>query len=236
MKTAAIAMAALCFPVPAMAQAYQCHAPAQVIMSPSPAGSRGPRIETRISGYLLAISWSPEFCRNEAARRDPANYQCNGRIGRFGFVLHGLWPQGEGARDPQWCGSAPRPSREDIRTNLCMTPLPWMIEHEWAKHGSCMARTPGEYYKTARILWDALRLPDGDLLARREGLSAGELRQSFAARNPAFPVSSIGLVLSDSGWLREIRLCYGRNFRPRPCTARTFGPRNPVRLKIWRGG
>ena len=35
--------------------------------------------------YVLALSWSPEFCHSH-----PANAQCSGH---FGFVVHGLWPQ-----------------------------------------------------------------------------------------------------------------------------------------------
>ena len=36
---------------------------------------------------------------------------------------------------PQWCALTLRPTQADLRANLCMTPVPWLIEHEWAKHG-----------------------------------------------------------------------------------------------------
>ena len=62
--------------------------------------------------------------------------------GRFGFVLHGLWPNSGGGKHPQWCSLTPRPSAEELKANLCMTPAPWLLEHEWAKHGSCMTRSP----------------------------------------------------------------------------------------------
>ena len=127
-------------PSPALAQAYQCRVPQNVTLPP-PARPDGPSYRAAITGYTLAVSWSPEFCRGKA-ERDPDNYQCNGQIGRFGFVLHGLWPESGSGKSPQWCALTPRPTPDDLRANLCMTPVPWLIEHEWAKHGSCMAATP----------------------------------------------------------------------------------------------
>lgn len=227
-----VVLAALA-PLPAVAQAYQCRVPPQIEL-PAPVRPDGPSLRTPIAGYTLAVSWSPEFCRGKASS-DPANYQCNGQIGRFGFVLHGLWPEAAKGRPPQWCALEPRPSQEDLRRNLCMTPVPWLLEHEWAKHGSCMARRPADYYKVGAILWNALRLPDADHLSRQPGLTAGDLRRTFMASNPGYPRSAIGVKVSNGGWLRELYLCYGKNFLPRACDARSFGPKDAVPLKIWRG-
>lgn len=225
---------ALLLPAPALAQAYQCRAPASIELPP-PVQQDGPSTRVPITGYTLAVSWSPEFCRGGKAARDSENYQCNGQIGRFGFVLHGLWPEGSNGKYPQWCATTPRPTVQDYRANLCMTPVPWLLEHEWAKHGSCMASTPEGYFKVGRILWQSLRLPDADRLSRKPGLTMGDLRREFVRLNPEFPLASVGLVASNGGWLREIHLCYGRNFMPTACSKRAFGPKNDVPLKIWRG-
>lgn len=219
---------------PARTQAYQCRAP-QALALPDPVRPDGPTSRVAISGYTLAVSWSPEFCRGGNAARDPANYQCNGKIGRFGFVLHGLWPEGANGSSPQWCATTPRPTLQDYRANLCMTPVPWLIEHEWAKHGSCMAKSPQAYFRTARTLWNGLRLPDADRLSRQQGLTMGDLRREFVRLNPGLPASAVGLLVSNGGWLREVRLCYGKDLKPAACTAGLFGPRNAVPLKIWRG-
>ncbi len=227
-------LAALAWPFTAQAQAYQCRAP-QSIEEPRPVQPDGPRSTMPITGYTLAVSWSPEFCRGGKASRDPGNYQCNGQIGRFGFVLHGLLPEGANGRAPQWCSTTPRPSQQDYRANLCMTPVPWLIEHEWTKHGSCMAKSPADYFKVSRILWDSLRLPDADRLSRQERLTAGDLRRAFIARNPQFPLASVGLVVSNGGWLREMHICYGKAFKPAACDRRGFGPANDTPLRIWRG-
>ena len=226
-------LATALLPSPALAQAYQCRVPDNVSLPPA-VQPDGPSYRAPVTGYTLAVSWSPEFCRGKAAR-DPDNYQCNGKVGRFGFVLHGLWPESGSGKSPQWCAVSPRPTQRDFAQNLCMTPAPWLIEHEWAKHGSCMAITPAAYLKVSSILWQSLHFPDADRLLRQPGLTAGDLRKAFAAANPGIPARAIGLNLGNGGWLREVHLCYSAKFLPVGCDRRGFGPKDDVPLKIWRG-
>lgn len=233
MRLASLALALAALPAPALAQAYQCRVPFEAIRTQPPRPGGKP-VRARIDSYVLAVSWSPEYCRGDRAR-DPDNYQCNGRIGRFGFVLHGLWPDAARGPSPQWCSLAQRPSQADLRAQLCTTPAVWLIEHEWAKHGSCMSPSPAAYYKASRILWQSLRLPDADRLSRAEYLTVGDLRRAFIARNPAFAASAVGVLVSNGGWLREIQLCYGKDFMPAACDRQTFGPGDKAPLKIWRG-
>ena len=98
-----------------------------------------------------------------------------------------------------------------------------------------MAATPAAYFKASAILWNSLRLPDADRLSRQKALTAGDLRRAFVARNPQFPIGAVGLRTSNGGWLREIQLCYGKDFMPKACETRALGPRNDTPLKIWRG-
>lgn len=220
-------------PDPALAQAYQCRVP-QVLEMPRPTRPDGPTVRAPVADYTLAVSWSPEFCRGRSGA-DPGNLQCNGNAGRFGFVLHGLWPEAASGASPQWCKLEPRPTVDDLKANLCMTPVPWLLEHEWAKHGSCMAANPAAYFRTASILWKSLRLPDADGLSKQPRLTVGDLRRAFAALNPGVPHRALGIVLSNGGWLREVHLCYGPSFMPKACDKRSFGAKNAVPLKIWRG-
>lgn len=221
----------LAAPLPALAQAYQCAPPARIAPL-RPVEPDGPTRRTPVAGYTLAASWSPEFCR---APGDRAGMQCSGANGRFGFVLHGLWPEARQGPPPQWCATTPRPSPELIRRNLCMTPVPWLLEHEWAKHGSCMVKTPEAYFRVGAILWRSLRWPDADQLSRKADLTVGDLRRVFLAANPDWRRDQIGVSLSRNGWLREFRLCYGRSFMPAACPRRSLGPPDSAKLKIWRG-
>ena len=78
-------------PSPALAQAYQCRIPQQ--LSVPRVSPDGPTRRVPVTGYTLALSWAPEFCKGREGRRADA-VQCSGRNGRFGLVVHGLWPDG----------------------------------------------------------------------------------------------------------------------------------------------
>ena len=218
-------------PLPVLAQAYQCRIPEHVAPLALPAPD-GPSRRAPVARYTLAASWSPDWCKMHG---DTTSMQCSRRNGRFGFVLHGLWPEAAHGPAPQWCAARYRPSAALIRRNMCRTPSASLLVHEWAKHGTCMTATPSAYFKTAGILWDAVTWPDADRLSRKEDLVAGDLRDAFLAANPGWPRGAVGIDLSRGGWLREVRLCYGRDFRPRACAARQLGARDGVAMKIWRG-
>ena len=87
----------------------------------------------------------------------------------------------------------------------------------------------------ANALWERLRWPDADALSRRPGLTVGALREAIVVANPALRRDAIGVLLSDNGWLRELRICYSRTWRAQPCGRRAFGPPDSASLKIWRG-
>ncbi len=215
-----------------LAQAYQCQAPAS-LPGARPLGSPGPAQRPPITAYTLALSWSPEFCRSRS-RYPEHRLQCSGSSGRFGFIVHGLWP--EGARTaPQWCRKVSPPNQTIALRQLCRTPSVDLIAHEWAKHGSCMARSADGYYRVSNILFDAMRFPAMEQLSRDPALTAGTLREALAQANPGRPANSFGLETSRAGWLREVRVCLNRRFRPAKCPARQYGPRNAAVLKIWRG-
>jgi len=222
-------------PAPLLAQAYQCRMPEK--LSPLPTPQRGRDAVRRvvpIAGYTLALSWSPEFCRGREEDRGQA-LQCSRRFGEFGFVLHGLWPEGRTPTYPQYCASPPSPvPLSVVRRNLCAMPSPRLIQHQWDKHGSCMARDPASYFQTAIRLYDAVKLPDMERLSRR-ALTQGMLKREIARLNPGMPTTAITLKASQRGWLQEVRLCLGLDYRPRACPAHARQPRGDTVLKIWRG-
>jgi ribonuclease T2 len=233
LKPASFAIAALLLaaPAPALAQAYQCSLPAGRVAVPPI--KHGNEIRARVIGYMLAASWSPEYCRGrDRSATDPR--QCSGRTGRFGMVLHGLWPQGA-IRSPQWCRSAATPSPADLRPMMCITPSARLLAHDWSKHGTCMTRQPARYFARSRELWGAIRWPDLDRLSRKKPLTAGDLRRALAEANPGWPASGIGLRLNRRGWLEGVRFCYRLDYRPAGCGRGQLGPADGARIAIWRG-
>jgi ribonuclease T2 len=157
-----LAVIALLAAAPLHAQAYQCRVPAKV--SVPQVRPEGPRRRVPVTGYTLALSWAPEFCKGREGNRGDA-IECSGANGRFGLIVHGLWP--EGARSsPQWCPSRQALSPDEAQRNLCMVPSVRMQATEWAKHGACMSPDPARYFKVTRILYQGLRLPDLDRLSR----------------------------------------------------------------------
>ncbi len=229
--TACLAAVAIVQAAPAAAQAYQCAIPKGIT---APAVDRGgPPRRVPITGYTLALSWSPDYCRGREARRADA-LQCSGNNGRFGFVVHGLWPNGRSTY-PQWCPTARRPTAATIARNMCISPSARLQARQWAKHGSCMTRRPDTYAKVTRILWRSLRLPVMDGLSRKDDLTAGDIRREFAAANPFWEADMVGIKLDRRGWVEELRLCYAKNFMPTRCDRRRLGPADATGVKIWRG-
>ena len=202
-----IGLAIAMVPGVASAQAYQCTAPDASMMTVRPdlPSEREPQRLLPIGHYTLAISWSPQHCRqpDRAAR---SRFQCGG-ANRFGFVLHGLWPDGIGKEWPQYCKATPLLAERTIRANICSTPSAQLLQHEWAKHGTCMAGyTPDRYFARSTAMYGRLRFPDMDALSRQT-LTAGALAEAIARANPGMTPDMMRITATRQGWLDEVWLC-----------------------------
>lgn len=219
----------------ASAQAYSCAVPDASVLTVRPdlPSEREPQRLLPIGHYTLAISWSPQYCRapDKAAR---SRFQCGG-TSRFGFVLHGLWPDGVGKEWPQYCKSTPLVPAATLRANMCATPSAQLLQHEWAKHGTCMAgETPESYFRRSTALFRQLRYPDMVGLSRRP-LTAGRLAAAIARVNPGMRADMMRITTDRGGWLDEVWLCMDKSFRYARCPASQGGVKPNARVKIWRG-
>jgi ribonuclease T2 len=192
-----------------------------------------------IAGYSLALSWSREYCKGRQRSGSDA-LQCAGKIGEFGFILHGLWPEARGPNYPQWCRSTALLSPKIISQNICMMPSVQLQQHEWAKHGSCMVSRPETYFAASRLLFNAIEFPDMDRLSRQGeksgSLTASDLSAAFSKLNPGLPENAIRIKTGKRGWVKEVRICLNKKFRPIACSASADGARPKSQIKIWRGG
>ncbi len=223
--------AALVVPGIADAQALSCAVPGTVPRPrPDLPSQSQPVRRIPIGSYTLAISWSPEYCRG-SGERPGAQFQC-GSANRFGFVLHGLWPDGIGKDWPQYCRATPLLSRQVIRRNLCSTPSPQLMQHEWAKHGTCMAGyTPERYFARSTTMFRALRFPDMARLAQSP-LTAGRLAEAIAAANPGMRPDMMRVTGTRGGALDEVWLCTDKSFRYARCPAHQGGLDPAARITI----
>jgi ribonuclease T2 len=168
--------------------------------------------------YALVMSWSPTYCSN-ATERDAM--QCSRSDGRrYGFVLHGLWPQYERGY-PGDCRLPRRPFVPEplISSMLDIMPSRGLVIHEYRKHGTCSGLDPQNYYAAARRLFNSVRIPE----AYRnpfETLNASprDLASQFARANPQLKPGSIAIACGGSGnRLKEIRICFTKDGASREC-------------------
>lgn len=189
----------------------------------------------KTQGYVLALSWSPEYCARSSGRwRDGDLHQC--RDNSFGLVVHGLWPQGAGARNrkdhPRHCRTATPLAAATLRAHLCTVPGVRLMQHQWAAHGTCAFTTAEGYFTAIERLNSVLTRPDLEALQASKGktLTVNDVRRAFAAANARIGLAGrhLGIDVTDRQRLREIRICYDRAFRFTACDR----PGAPDRLLI----
>jgi ribonuclease T2 len=194
---------------------------------------RKPPGDPSFSYYLLSLSYAPDFCAQPAGDKD---FRECGAGRHIGFVVHGLWPQGESSRGPEHCGPARPVSQEIVRATLAYIPTESLIQHEWDAHGTCAGLSPAEFFALVRRARDLVKIPDElNALSRELRLSPSEIEAKLAAANPSFPRGAFRVSCYRDGELQEVRIAFSKDISPRPagsnagsCPAPTIRMR-PVR-------
>jgi ribonuclease T2 len=172
--------------------------------------------QATFSYYLLTLSYAPDFCSEPQGVKDPR--EC-GAGRHIGFVVHGLWPQGENARGPENCGNPSPVSQNIIQLTLKYIPTESLIQHEWATHGTCSNLSADDYFATVRKARDSVSIPkDLDQPSQKLQLSPAQIEAKLAAANPSFPPAAFRTSCYQDGELQEARICLNKDLSPRPCT------------------
>lgn len=211
----------LCLPVPPAVAQPACRLPEK--LENSACAQQGPRRGEpgQFDYYVLALSWSPGFCATpRQAKANPLQCQEN----RFGFVVHGLWPQyaahknakpgdknppGDNQPWPQYCQPQHQPLPEALlRRHLCRQPGTALMNCQWAKHGSCSGLAAPDYFAAIDTLLQRLTLP---ALTRGES-NVSLVLEVFLRANAASGLKRehVMLIVKDAA-LSEIRICYAKN-------------------------
>jgi ribonuclease T2 len=174
-----------------------------------------PANSPEFSYYMLVLSYAPDFCAEPQGQKDPR--ECgNGR--HVGFVVHGLWPQGETTRGPEKCGPARPVPQAVVQATLKYIPTEALIQHEWAAHGTCSGLSVADYFSAVAKARDSVSIPaEFQGPSQRIQLRPDELEAKFAAANPAFPSSAFRTSCYNDAELKEIRVCINKDLSPRAC-------------------
>ena len=187
----------------------------------------------RIDNYVLVLSWSPEYCARFGNGPKQAD-QC--RNNHFEFIVHGLWPQSDQAKDkfdhPRFCTAAGRIDEGTLRKHFCTMPDANLMQEEWSKHGTCAFKTPAAYLQKIDELFHALRTPDMRRISdeKHGNPTAGDIVRAFVKENGSKGLKENNLVVwvAKGNFLREIVVCYDKNFALTACTVKG----TPVNQKI----
>ncbi|MFK7875504.1 MAG: ribonuclease T [Paracoccaceae bacterium] len=164
--------------------------------------------------YVLALSWSPNWCELEGdARNSP---QCDAKHDH-GWVLHGLWPQFHKGW-PAFCPTTQRaPSRamtKDMGDIMGTSGLAW---HQWKKHGTCSGLSARDYYALSRDAYQTVTRPQiFRKLDRSVKLPAAVVEEAFLKANPNFDPDGVTITCR-SGHIQEARICLSKSLDPVPC-------------------
>ena len=164
--------------------------------------------------YVLALSWSPNWCAIEGDARN--SDQCDDRHDH-GWLLHGLWPQYHRGY-PEYCNTVARPPSRSMTTSMTdimgSGGLAW---HQWKKHGTCTGLQAADYFALSREAYEGITRPTVfRRLDKTVKLPPKVVEEAFLKANPDFEPDGITITCRD-GHIQEARICLSKSLEPVPC-------------------
>ncbi len=164
--------------------------------------------------YVLALTWSPNWCALTGDARDAE--QCDPHH-VYGWTLHGLWPQWRRGY-PSWCDTAQRPPTRAMTAEMTdimgSAGLAW---HQWKKHGSCTGLSARDYFALSRAAYATVHRPAVlRKLRRAVKLPASVVEDAFLKANPDWEPDMLTITCKN-GHIQEARLCLSRGLEPITC-------------------
>ncbi len=181
--------------------------------------------------YLLAMSWSPQHCYNKRKSRQH-KFQC--QQNKFGFVVHGLWPQSTHAKNrrdhPRFCNTTQPLPTHLIRQYICIVPGVQLMQAQWDKHGSCAFQSAKQYFSTIDTLWTKFNKPDLNTMST-QNFTVRSLKQLMVKLNsPALKPEHIRIRINRASYLREIFICYNKKFEFTACQGKTANANRNIKI------
>jgi ribonuclease T2 len=166
----------------------------------------------RFDYYVMALSWSPNWCAREGDARGAA--QCDSDAG---WLLHGLWPQYHRGW-PAYCPTDARPpSRAMTGAMADIMGSGGLAWHQWKKHGSCSGLSAEAYFALSRQAYGSVtRPPVFRALDKPVRLPATVVEEAFLEANPGLSADMVTVTCRD-GMIAEARICLSKTLEPVPC-------------------
>lgn len=164
--------------------------------------------------YVLALSWSPNWCAIEGDAR--GSDQCDARHDH-GWILHGLWPQYENGY-PEYCNTVTQPPSRRMTNDMAdvmgTSGLAW---HQWKKHGTCSGLSPDAYFSLSRDAFASIARP-GVLrrLTDPVRIAPRVIEEAFLQANPQLTADQVTITCK-AGHIQEARICLTHDLEPRRC-------------------
>ena len=165
--------------------------------------------------YVLALSWSPNWCAIEGDARNSA--QCDPGEDH-GWIMHGLWPQYHRGW-PSYCRTTERnPSRNVTNSMADIMGTSGLAWYQWKKHGTCSGLSGEDYYATARRAYESVTRPAVfRKLDQSVKLPASVVEDAFLKANPKLDADMLTITCRD-GFIQEARVCLSKDLAPVPCS------------------
>lgn len=164
--------------------------------------------------YVLALSWSPNWCELEGDAR--SSDQCDPRHD-YGWTLHGLWPQFHRGW-PSYCRTSVAPPTRQMSAEMTdIMGSPGLAWHQWKKHGTCAGLPATQYYDLMRRAYASVKKPAAFRKLDQEiTLPASLVEQAFLKENPSLDKDTLTVTCLD-GYIQEARICLSKDLAPVPC-------------------
>jgi ribonuclease T2 len=162
---------------------------------------------------LLSLSWAPEFCATNSSGRTSA--ECDPK-NHMGLVVHGLWPQYDNGKWPESCASTPPVASAMVNHMMPIMPGKQLIQHEWAKHGTCSGLSVQDYFGAIEKLYNGLQVPD-EFKKPSTGAktNAAEIEKKLATGNNA-PQGAFRVSCPQNEF-SAVEVCLAKNLQYQAC-------------------
>lgn len=195
--------------------------------NPTPQSSTQRSNPGKFDYYLLALSWSPEFCASPAGQKSGKNEQCAAKLG---FVVHGLWPENNDGSYPQDCGAVenvPATVAEIAQTGSLAMPRgdSDFVNHEWNKHGTCSGLDMAQYFTAIKDAADKIKIPEPLRTPEAPVTMDGEaIVSAFASANAGLSADMINTQVDKKGDVSGVIICFTKALTYQSCTDKHSHP------------